>query len=39
MITFKSESGQTYNAEDYGHILLIEDGEPDCPLTDIAWDD
>jgi len=39
LINAYTEPGQTYNAEDYGYIVLIEDGDQDQPLTGIDWDE
>ena len=37
LISAYTEPGETYNADDYGYIVLIEDGDQDRPLTDIGW--
>ena len=29
--------GETYNADDYGYIVLIEDGDQDRYLSEIDW--
>lgn len=39
LISAYTDAGETYNAEDYGYIVLIEDGDQDRPLTDIGWDE
>ena len=47
LITAYSESGQPYNADDYGYVILIEEGDVNgtldeiwdgCTLLDIYWE-
>ena len=37
LIDAYTEPGETYNADDYGYIVLIEDGDQDRYLSGIDW--
>ena len=37
LIDAYTEPGETYNADDYGYIVLVEDGDQDRYLSEIDW--
>lgn len=36
LISAYTAPGETYNADDYGYVVLVEEGEQDLPLTAIG---